>query len=57
VSSVLLDWASKHGKTILLIDPGKPWKNGTNESFNGMFRDECLAMNWIHSRKNAEILT
>ena len=25
-----------------LIDPGKPWQNGTNESFNGKFRDECL---------------
>ena len=24
------------------IDPGKPWQNGTNESFNGKFRDECL---------------
>jgi Integrase core domain len=26
------------------IDPGKPWQNGTNESFNGKFRDECLSM-------------
>jgi len=25
-----------------LIDPGKPWQNGSNESFNGRFRDECL---------------
>lgn len=24
------------------IDPGKPWQNGSNESFNGTFRRECL---------------
>jgi putative transposase len=24
------------------IDPGKPWQNGTNESFNGRLRDEFL---------------
>ncbi|MCB1623322.1 MAG: integrase core domain-containing protein [Pseudomonadales bacterium] len=25
------------------FDPGKPWPNGANESFNGKFRDECLS--------------
>jgi putative transposase len=29
---------------MALIDPGKPWQNGTAESFNGKFRDECLSM-------------
>ena len=29
------------------IDPGKPWLNGMNESFNGKFRDECLNMQWF----------
>ena len=24
------------------IEPGKPWQNGSNESFNGTFRRECL---------------
>jgi putative transposase len=24
------------------IDPGSPWQNGYNESFNGVFRDGCL---------------
>ena len=56
VSTVLLEWASTNGMTNMLIEPGKPWQNGTNESFNGKFRDECLAMNWFHSRKHAKVL-
>ncbi len=36
-----------------LIDPGKPWQNGTDESFNGRFRDECLAMEWFRNRVEA----
>lgn len=24
------------------IEPGKPWQNGYNESFNGILRDDCL---------------
>jgi hypothetical protein len=27
-----------------LIDPGKPWQNGADESFNGKFRDEFLTL-------------
>ena len=56
VSTVLLGWASENGMTNMLIEPDKPWQNGTNESFNGKFRDECLAMNWFHSRKHAKVL-
>jgi putative transposase len=40
----------------MLLESGKPWQNGTNESFNGKFRDECLAMSWFHSRKHAKVL-
>jgi transposase InsO family protein len=38
------------------IDPGKPWQNGSNESFNGKFRDECLSMQWFKNRSDAKIL-
>jgi len=34
----------------------KPWQNGSNESFNGKFRDECLAMNWFYSRAYAKVI-
>ncbi len=42
VSKALLGWIVDEGIESALIDPGKPWQNGTNESFNGKFRDECL---------------
>jgi putative transposase len=45
VNCALLNCAVDKGLRNLLIEPGKPWQNGTNESFNGKFRDECLAMN------------
>ena len=38
------------------IDPGKPWQNGMNESFNGKFRDECLSMEWFRNRVDAKIM-
>ncbi|VVE54627.1 integrase core domain-containing protein [Pandoraea fibrosis] len=39
-----------------LIDLGKRWQNSTNESFNGEFRDECLAMEWFRNRTVAKIV-
>jgi putative transposase len=42
VSHALLAWIVDQGIDTALIDPGKPWQNGTGESFNGKFRDECL---------------
>ena len=37
------------------IDAG-PWQNGTNESFNDKFRDECLSMEWFRSRTEARVI-
>jgi putative transposase len=45
VSAILLEWAVKQGLQHLHIEQGKPWQNGTNESFDGKYRDGCLAMN------------
>lgn len=47
VSWDLLKWVFNSGLDLALIDPGKPWQNGVAESFNGMFRDECLSMEWF----------
>lgn len=54
-SKALLSWAVTNGLDPALIDPGKPWQNGTNESFNGKFRDECLSMEWFRTRAEAKV--
>jgi len=56
VSRALLRWIIAEGIQTAFIDPGKPWQNGTNESFNGRFRDECLGMEWFRSRTEAKTI-
>ena len=56
VSRALLKWVTEQAIELALIDPGKPWQNGTTESFNGKFRDECLAMEWFRNRIEAKIV-
>lgn len=56
VSRAILRWLGSENIETALIDPGKPWQNGLNESFNGKFRDECLAMQWFKNRIDAKIL-
>lgn len=40
-------WRHGRGLTHHFIQPGRPMQNGTCESFNGRFRDECLNENWF----------
>jgi len=35
-------WLMERHVKVRYIDPGSPWQNGHNESFNGVFRDGCL---------------
>jgi putative transposase len=49
VSHAILAWLADSGIETAHIDPGKPWQNGDNESFNGKFRDECLSLGWINT--------
>jgi putative transposase len=56
VSGALLEWATKSGIDIAFIEPGKPWQNGLNESFNGKFRDECLSAEWFRNRLEAKVV-
>ena len=56
VSDALRTWASHAGIEIAFIEPGKPWQNGLNESFNGKFRDECLSMEWFRTRLEAKVV-
>ena len=56
VSRAILRWLSSSDIDTALIDPGKPWQNATNESFNDKFRDECLSLEWFRTRAEAKVL-
>lgn len=56
VSRAILRWLHSASIETIAIDPGKPWQNGSNKSFNGKFRDECLSMQWFKNRTDAKIL-
>jgi putative transposase len=53
VSRAILRWLIDAGIDCVLSDPGKPWQNAHDESFNGKFRDECLSMEWFRNRHEA----
>ena len=42
VAKKVQDWIEDRHIGVHFIDPGSPWQNGHNESFNGVFRDGCL---------------
>ena len=46
---------TKHYLT-LFIEPGSPWENGYNESFNGKLRDELLNGEVFYTLKEAQVL-
>ena len=56
VSRAVLKWLNSAHIDTAHIDPGKPWQNGSNESFNGKFRDECLSMQWFKNRIDAKVM-
>jgi len=53
VATAVLRWLTDEGIETAHIAPGKPWQNGTDESFNGRLRDECLSMEWFRNRVEA----
>jgi putative transposase len=50
------EWLSRVGVKTLYIEPGSPWENGYNESFNGKLRDELLNGEIFYTLKEAQIL-
>jgi putative transposase len=56
VSAAIMKWMLDEGIETAYIAPGKPWQNGTDESFNGRFRDECLSMEWFRNRQEASVV-
>lgn len=56
-AKAIKEWLKNLGVRTLYIDPGSPWENGYNESFNGRLRDEFLNREMFHTLKEAEVLT
>lgn len=50
------DWLSKLNVKTLFIEPGSPWENGYNESFNGKLRDELLNRELFYTLYEAQVL-
>jgi putative transposase len=44
------------GITPSRMTPGKPWRNGSNERFNGTFRRECLDAERFSSLTEAQVV-
>jgi len=55
VARAVLQWLTDAAIETALIDPGKPWQNATDESFNGKFRDEFLTLHWFRHRAEARV--
>ena len=50
------EWLSQVGVKTLYIEPGSPWENCYNESFNEKLRDELLSEEIFYILKEAQIL-
>jgi len=56
IARALKVWTLMHHSETATIEPGKPWQNGSVESFHATFRRECLdAESFAHLRE-AKIL-
>lgn len=50
------EWLGRIGAKTLYTEPGSPWENGYNESFNGKLRDELLNMEIFYNLHEAKVL-
>ncbi len=55
-AKVLRSWLQRLGVKTLFIEPGSPWENGYNESFNGKLRDELLNREIFYTLWEAKVL-
>jgi transposase InsO family protein len=49
-------WLGRIGVKALFIEPGSPWENGYNESFNGKLRDEVLNREIFYTLREAQVI-
>lgn len=56
IARSLQDWLEKEHVETHYIEPGSPWQNGYGESFNSIFRDDCLNRWDFYSVKEARVV-
>jgi putative transposase len=56
IARALRIWALFHHSDTATIDPGKPWQNGSVESFHATFRRECLDAEYFAHLREAQIV-
>ncbi|MCO5143611.1 MAG: IS3 family transposase [Oligoflexia bacterium] len=55
-AEIIKEWLRSLNVKTLYIEPGSPWENGYNESFNGKLRDELLEGEIFYTLKEAQVL-
>ena len=55
-SQAIRKWLNSLEVAPLFIEPGSPWENGYNESFNGKLRDELLNGEIFYTLQEAKII-
>ena len=53
VATAIQEWLQQQQIQTAYIEPGKPWQNGVNESFNSRLRDECLNLELFYGLSDA----
>ena len=56
IARALRIWTLEHHSETATIEPGKPWQNGSVESFHATFRRECLDAEYFAHLREAKIL-
>lgn len=57
VANALKEWLAERGLETAYIEPGRPWQNGSSESFNGTYRNEVLDAEVFYSVIEARIVS
>jgi transposase InsO family protein len=55
-ATAVREWLERLEVRTLFIEPGSPWENGYNESFNGKLRDELLNGEIFFTLREAQVL-
>lgn len=55
-AAAVKEWLGNLSVNTGFIEPGSPWENGCDESFNSKLRDELLDGEVFYSLKEAQIL-